>query len=59
MKISSKSDYALRTLLKLSLIYNETTLIKMKDIAKGYFISCKFLQQIVTPLKKFGYIQTC
>ncbi len=61
MKISKKTDYALRILLELSINYDickSGSCLKMKDIAQKHKIPYKFLQQIVLTLKKLGYIKT-
>lgn len=61
MKISKKTDYALRILLELSISYEvckSGNCLKMKDIAQKHKIPYKFLQQIVLTLKKLGYIKT-
>jgi Rrf2 family protein len=56
MKITFKGDYALKTILDLSLLYGQKTSIK--EIAKRQDIPRKFLEQIVTILKGAGYVKT-
>ncbi len=61
MKISKKTDYALRILLELSINYEKCktdNCVRMKDISKKHSIPYKFLQQIVLTLKKLGYVKT-
>ncbi|MCX7911227.1 MAG: Rrf2 family transcriptional regulator, partial [Endomicrobia bacterium] len=62
MKISIKTDYALRILLELAVNYEvslkEKGCLKMKEISKKHNIPYKFLQQIVLLLKRLGYIKT-
>ena len=57
MKISFKGDYALKTILELSISYNKG-LIQIKDIAKRQDIPLKYLEQIVSQLRSAGYLIT-
>ncbi len=57
MKITFKSDYALKILLELSL-GEKGQLIQMKEIARRQDIPKKFLEQIVLILKGANYINT-
>ncbi|MCK9582635.1 MAG: Rrf2 family transcriptional regulator [Endomicrobiales bacterium] len=57
MKISFKGDYALKTILDLSVSYNKG-LSQIKDIAKRQDIPLKYLEQIVSQLRSAGYLIT-
>jgi len=57
MKISFKGDYALKTILDLSISYNKG-LSQIKDIAKRQDIPLKYLEQIVSQLRSAGYLIT-
>ncbi|MDO5154799.1 MAG: Rrf2 family transcriptional regulator [Eubacteriales bacterium] len=57
MKISTKGRYALRLMLDLAK-HNTGELVRMKDIAQRENISEKYLEQIVTSLKKAGYVKS-
>lgn len=61
MKISAKTDYALRLLFELAINYEKCQkegCIKLKDVSNKHNIPLKFLQQIVLLLKKQGFIRT-
>jgi Rrf2 family protein len=60
MKISFKGDYALKTILELSLQYQEdpAKLVRIGDIAKRHDIPVKYLEQILLLLKGAGYVQS-
>jgi len=57
MKISFKCDYALKTILDLSISYKKG-LSQIKDIAKRQDIPLKYLEQIVSQLRSAGYLIT-
>ncbi len=56
MKISTKGRYALRLLLDLA-EHAESNCVPLKDIAQRQGISKKYLEQIVTPLSKSGFLK--
>jgi len=56
MKISSKGDYALRTLLTLALKIDEKKPIRLPEIAELNSIPVKFLEQIMIQLKGAGFV---
>jgi Rrf2 family protein len=57
MKISTKGRYALRLMLDLAL-HNTGELVRVKDIAERQRISEKYLEQIISFLKKAGYVKS-
>lgn len=57
MKISTKGRYALRLMLDLAQ-HNTGELIRVKEVAARQNISEKYLEQIVTSLKKAGYVKS-
>lgn len=57
MKVSTKGRYALRLMLDLAL-NNTGELIRVKDIAERQGISEKYLEQIISFLKKAGYVKS-
>ena len=57
MRISFKGDYALKTILDLSVNY-EKGLVKIGEIAKRQDIPIKYLEQLVLILKGAGYVQS-
>ena len=57
MKVSTKGRYALRVMLDLA-IHNSGELVPLKDIAKRQGISIKYMEQIVSPLSKAGFVQS-
>ena len=62
MRISYKGDYAIKTLVFLSSIYeenkNEDKHVRLGEIASRLDIPVKFLEQIMIVLKGAGYIKT-
>lgn len=56
MKISSKGDYALRTLLTLSLKNGNKEPVRLPEIARENKIPVKFLEQIMIQLKGAGFV---
>lgn len=57
MKISTKGRYALRLMLDLALNADDE-LVRVKDIADRQSISEKYLEQIISPLKKAGLVRS-
>ena len=57
MQISTKGRYALRLMLDLA-VHNTGELVKIKDIAAREAISEKYLEQIISSLKKAGYVKS-
>jgi len=57
MKISTKGRYALRLMLDLAINYSES-FISLKAVAQRQFISDKYLEQIIHPLNKAGFVQS-
>ena len=55
MKITKKGEYALKTLLALSSVYDERTLA-LREIAREEKIPFKFLEQIMILLKKTHFV---
>lgn len=55
MKISSKGRYALRIMLDLAM-HNSGELVPLKDIAKRQDITLKYMEQIISPLAKAGFV---
>ena len=58
MKISAKTDYALKALLELSLHWPKQEPLQIHAIAKKHKISIKFLIHIMIQLKQMGYVQS-
>ena len=56
MKISSKGDYALRTILALALRVEDKSPVRLPEIAKDNNIPVKFLEQIMIQLKGAGFV---
>lgn len=57
MRISTKGRYGLRLIIDLGLCYNEK-LLSLKEIAQRQDISEKYLEQIITPLNRAGYVSS-
>ncbi|MBU1061986.1 MAG: Rrf2 family transcriptional regulator [Candidatus Omnitrophica bacterium] len=57
MKISYKSDYALKTLLELALNYNKGV-VSISELAEKGDIPDKFLEQVLLMLKKGGFVDS-
>ena len=55
MKISTKGRYALRIMLDLSM-QDADQLVPLKEIAKRQDITLKYMEQIITPLSKAGFV---
>ncbi|MFH2001941.1 MAG: Rrf2 family transcriptional regulator [Planctomycetota bacterium] len=58
MKISSKGDYALRTILTLSLKIDDKKPVRLPEIAEQNSIPVKFLEQIMIQLKGAGLVSS-
>lgn len=56
MKLSTRGRYALRMMLDIALHPDETS-VSLKSIAQRQDISVKYLEQIVTPLVRGGYLR--
>jgi len=57
MKVTYKSDYALKAVLDLALHYNRD-LVTSHDIAQRIDAPLKFLEQILLDLKKGGFVES-
>lgn len=57
MKISTKGRYGIQLMIDLAIHYNQS-LVPLKDIAARQGISEKYLEQIVTPLNKAGFVRS-
>jgi len=57
MKLSTRSRYGTRMLVDMAQHYNECP-IQVGDIAKRQAISVKYLEQIIIPLKRAGYMKS-
>lgn len=55
MKVSTKGRYALRIMLDLA-IHNNAGLVPLKDIAHRQDITLKYMEQIISPLAKAGFV---
>ena len=55
MKVSTKGRYALRIMLDLAL-HNNGDLVPLKDIAKRQDITLKYMEQIISPLARAGFV---
>lgn len=58
MKISYKSDYALKAVLDLALCYEGREPVSIHDTAKRIDAPVKFLEQIFSSLKTYGIIES-
>lgn len=58
MKISYKSDYALKAILDLALCYESRDPVSIHDTAKRIDAPVKFLEQIYSGLKTHGIIES-
>ena len=56
MKITYRGDYALKTILDLTIHYGE--LVHIEDIAQRQDIPIKFLEQILLTLKNGGFVRS-
>lgn len=57
MKLSTRSRYGTRLMLDLAQHYNECP-VQISEIAMRQNISLKYLEQLIIPLKKAGYIKS-
>lgn len=57
MKITYKGDYALKTILDLSLNYGEEP-VTIQELARRSDIPAKFLEQILLNLKRGGFVES-
>jgi Rrf2 family protein len=57
MKLSTRSRYGTRLMLDMALHYNQGP-VQLGDIAKRQGVSVKYLEQIIIPLKKAGFIES-
>ncbi len=57
MRLSTKARYATRAMIELALNYNGEP-VKLKDIARNQDISIKYLEQLMTPLRVYGFVNT-
>jgi len=57
MRITYKGDYALKTILDLSLHYGNSP-VTIHDLAKRSDIPIKFLEQILLDLKRGGFVES-
>ncbi len=58
MKISNRTDYALRAMVELSLAHGKKEFLSAKKIADKENIPIKFLEQILTKLKNAQYAES-
>lgn len=58
MKISTKGRYGIRLMLCLALQYQNAGHMPLKTIAQQQEISEKYLEQIINPLTKAGFVQS-
>ncbi len=57
MKVSTKGRYALRIMLDLAL-HDSGGLVPLKEIAARQDITLKYMEQIISPLSKAGFVQS-
>lgn len=57
MKLSTRSRYGTRLLLEMAVHYKEGP-IQLAEIARRQEVSTKYLEQIIIPLKKAGYVHS-
>ena len=55
MKISTKGRYALRLMIDLA-IHDSGELIPLKEIAQRQDITLKYMEQLITPLSRAGFV---
>lgn len=56
MKVSTKGRYAVRLMYELALHYSEGKNITLKSISEKQGLSLKYLEQIITPISRAGYV---
>ncbi|HUM84515.1 MAG TPA: Rrf2 family transcriptional regulator [Lachnospiraceae bacterium] len=57
MKVSTKGRYALRIMLDLA-VHDSGELVPLKEIAARQNITLKYMEQIISPLSKAGFVQS-
>ena len=57
MKISTKGRYALRVMVDLAM-HSSGELVPLKAVAARQGITLKYMEQIISPLAKAGYVQS-
>lgn len=58
MNLSKRTDYALRAMVELALVYEKKEYLSAKEISKRESIPIKFLEQILAKLKNVGYVES-
>jgi Rrf2 family cysteine metabolism transcriptional repressor len=58
MNISKRTDYALRAMVQLAMVYSDRKYLSAKEISKSEGIPRKFLEQILSTLKSVGYVES-
>lgn len=58
MRLSNRTDYALRALVEISVAYREDQVISAKEISRNEGIPIKYLEQILAGLKTSGFIES-
>ncbi len=58
MNLSRRTDYALRAMVELGLVYAKQEYLSAKEISKRESIPIKFLEQILAKLKNEGYVDS-
>ena len=58
MRITYRGDYALKTILELTLHYGEEPASTITELAKRLDIPVKFLEQILLDLKRGGFVES-
>ena len=56
LKVSSKGEYALRALIVLG--QHQGGILSISDISEKTLVTVKYLEQIMSPLKKLGYVES-
>lgn len=57
MKISAKGRYGLKAMIDIA-VYGDSSYISLKSIAERQKISEAYLEQIIAPLKKAGFVKS-
>lgn len=57
MKISTKGRYALRLMIDIAQ-HDQNSFVALKEVSKRQDISLKYLEQIVSPLARGGFLQS-
>jgi Rrf2 family protein len=58
MKISTRGRYAIRLMLELAFHYKEQKNLTLKAISESQNLSLKYLEQIITPISRAGYVKS-